>query len=252
MIGKWQRALIHAIPAPWRLSLRAVQRKYRLQPTRLGTVQWGGLRRVSPISAVFALDRGLPIDRYYIEQFLAAHEADVCGHVLEFGDDRYLRRFGGSRVTRADILDVVAGGAHHTIQADLARADHIPANTFDCILCTQTVQMIFDLRAAIGHLARILKPGGVLLLTAHGISRIARREGIDSWGEYWRLTGQSARRLFGEAFRPEAISVETYGNVLSAVASLHGLAAEELDPDELNHPDPNYEVLVAIRAVKSG
>ena len=172
------------------------------------------------------------------------------GHVLEFGDDRYIRQFGGGKVTRVDVIDVVANRPGQTIKADLSRAEHISSGTFDCIICTQTLQMIFEIRAAIGHLVRILKPGGVLLATDHGISRIARREGIDPWGEYWHVTSQSARRLFGEVLPPASVGVSTYGNVLACVASLHGLAAEELRPDELDYADPNYELIVAVRAVK--
>lgn len=250
MNSRWQRALILAVPEPLRLWVRAAQRRFRLQAVRVGTVEWGSLRRVSPVSAAFALDRGLPIERYYIGQFLSAYAADIHGHVLEFGDDRYTRQFGGERVTRSDVLDLVAGKPRHTLRADLARADHIPTGAFDCILCTQTLQMIFDIRAAVAHLARILRPGGALLMTSHGISRIARREDVDDWGEYWHLTRQSARKLFAEAFPPGSFTVTAYGNVLAAVASLHGLAAEELRPEELDHHDPNYEVIVAVRAVK--
>jgi len=104
--------------------------------------------------------------------------------------------------------------------------------------------------AALSHLYRIRKPGGVLLVTCHGISKIARREGLDPWGEYWRLTAQSARRLFEEFFPAFNVTVATYGNVLAAVASLHGLAMEEMDQDELDYLDPDYEVLIGIRAAK--
>ena len=157
--------LVEAVPPSVRGWLRHVQRTLRLQATPAGTLDWGGLRRVSPVSAVFGLDRGLPIDRYYIEQFLAEHAADVQGHVLEFGDDRYIRQFGGGKVTHVDVIDVAANHPGQTIKADLSRAEHIPSGTFDCIICTQTLQMIFDIRPAIGHLVRMLKPGGVLLAT---------------------------------------------------------------------------------------
>jgi len=110
--------------------------------------------------------------------------------------------------------------------------------------------MIYDIRTALAHLWRILKPGGVLLVTSHGISKIGRREGIDPWGEYWRLTAQSANRLFQEFFPSTNIKIEVYGNVLSAIASLHGLAVEELNQNELDYSDPDYEVLITIRAVK--
>ena len=66
----------------------------------------------------------------------------------------------------------------------------------------------------------------------------------------WRFTTLSARRLFGEVFPTENVTVEAYGNVLVAVAFLHGLAAEELRQEELDHRDPDYEVLITVRAVK--
>jgi SAM-dependent methyltransferase len=247
---RMQRLIVGLIPAQARLWLRARQRQHRLQAVRAGTVDWGGLRRTSPISGVFGLDRGTPIDRYYIERFLAARAADIRGRVLEAGDDAYTLKFGGERVTRSDVLNLVAGQPKTTIQADLTRAGHLPPDTFDCIVLTQTLQMIFEVQAALGHLHRILKPGGVLLVTWSGISRIARREGVDDWGEYWHITSQAGRRLFTQVFPAGQVTVRTYGNVLAATAFLHGLAAEELELEELDRLDDNYELLVAIRAVK--
>jgi ubiquinone/menaquinone biosynthesis C-methylase UbiE len=138
-----------------------------------------------------------------------------------------------------------------TLVGDLARADHIPANGFDCIILTQTLQMIYDVQAAMRHLHRMLKPGGVLLATAHGISRIARREGEDDWGEYWHFTAQSAKRLFEAHFLPAQVQILTFGNVLSASASLYGLSAADLTAEELEYSDPDFELIIAVRAVKS-
>jgi SAM-dependent methyltransferase len=190
-------------------------------------VRFGDLRRLKPISRVFGFDRGLCIDRYYIENFLAKHAEDIRGHVLEIGDDTYTRRFGGDRVARSDVLHVQEGNPKATIVADLTCADSIPSDTFDCIIFTQTLQFIYDVRAAIRHLYRILKPGGVLLATFPGISQISRYD-MDRWGDYWRFTTLSARRLFEEVFPPGNVTVRAYGNVLAAVAFLHGLSAEEL------------------------
>lgn len=216
------------------------------------SANFGNLRRLVPISNDSGFDRGRPIDRYYIEKFLSLNAGDIRGRTLEFGDDRYIAMFGGSRVTRADVLHVATGNPKATIVADLTRADDIPADSFDCIIMTQTLQMIYDMRSGIRHLHRILKPGGVLLLTTHGISKVCRREGHDDWGEYWHLTSQGAARLFAETFPAQNLKVTAYGNVLSAIASLHGLAAEELRAVELEHRDWRYEVLVAVRAEKTG
>ena len=212
---------------------------------------FGSLRRLTPISEVFGWDRGTPIDRYYIEKFLSAHKPDIRGRALEIGDDRYIRRFGGDRVVKADVLHYVEGNEKATIVADLGHADHIPSDTFDCIILTQTLQMIYEVREAIRDLHRILRPGGVILVTAHGTSRICRELGVDQWGEFWRFTAQSARLLFEERFDVAKVDVKTYGNVLAAVAFLQGLAAEELETEELDYHDPKFELLIGVRAVKS-
>jgi len=214
-------------------------------------VDFGSLRRVEPVSRVFGLDRGLPIDRHYIEAFLSLHAADIRGRVLEVGDNTYTRRFGGGRVAQSDVLHAVPGNPSATIVADLGGPNDIPSDSFDCAILTQTLQCLWEPRAALRSLFRILKPGGVALATFPGISQISRYD-MDRWGDFWRLTTLSARRLFEEVFPPENVAVEAHGNVLAAIAFLHGLAAEELTPAEVDCRDPDYEVLITVRAVKPG
>jgi glycosyltransferase involved in cell wall biosynthesis len=215
----------------------------------VGRVRFGSLRRIKPINHNWGFDRGLPIDRYYIERFLSVHASDVRGRVLEIGVRTYTHRFGGDRVCRSDVLHVAAGESKATVVADLTCADHVPSDSFDCIILTQTLQFIYDVRAALQTLFRIMKPGGVLLATFPGISQISRYD-MERWGDYWRFTSRSSRRLFEEVFPSEQICMETYGNVLTAMAFLHGLAAEEVRQGELDSHDPDYEVVIAVRAVK--
>lgn len=244
------RAVRAVVPSEFRSWVTAQRRKYRLQRVRVGTVDFGDLRRVTPVSSIFGLDRGLPIDRHYIEKFLRENAADIRGRALELGDPFYLNKFGGGRVTQADVLHVVAGNPIATIVADLTRAEHIPSDSFDCIVFTQSIQMIYDMPAALRTLHRILKPGGVLLLTTAGIAKIGRRLGRDDWGEYWHLTTQSVARLIEETFPGANAKVSSYGNVLAAACYLYGLAAEELSPEELDYVDPDIEVIVTARVVK--
>lgn len=231
----------------WR-RLHAHWQRWRRRPG-LGRVHFGALRRVTPVSPQFGIDRGLCIDRYYIEKFLTERAEDIKGQVLEIGDDRYARKFGGSRITKSDVLHVRQGNPKATIVADLSADAGIHSDSFDCIIFTQTLPFIYDFHAAVRSLYRILKPGGVLLATFPGISQISRYD-MERWGDYWRFTTLSARRLLAEAFPPEAIDVRAHGNVLAAVAFLHGLAAKELEAEELDYFDPDYEVLIAARAVK--
>ncbi|NIO11755.1 MAG: methyltransferase domain-containing protein, partial [Deltaproteobacteria bacterium] len=139
--------------------------------------------------------------------------------------------------------------AQATIVADLTHAEQIPADSYDCIILTQTLQFIYDTRKVVETLYRILKPNGVLLATCSGINRISRYD-MDRWGEYWRFTTLSASRLFEEIFPPSHVSVESHGNVLAAVAFLHGLATSELRQEELDYNDPDYDILITVRAVK--
>jgi SAM-dependent methyltransferase len=226
---------------------RALAGRWRRGPSP----DWGDLRKLQPVSRTFGLDRGTPVDRHYIEGFLAAHAADIRGRVLEIGGPDYTRRFGGERVTRSDVLHAVAGNPLATLVGDLATGQGVPAGAFDCIILTQTLPFIYDLRGAVQGAFRALAPGGVLLVTVPGISQISRHD-MDRWGDYWRFTDASLRRLLAEAFGEQGVSVEPHGNVLTACALLQGLAAEELTGEELDCADADYQVIIAARAVKAG
>ena len=226
----------------------ARERRRPAVPT--GGVDFGGLRRTEPISRVFGLDRGTPIDRYYIEGFLEANAQRIRGRVLEVGDRTYTERFGGAAVTRSDVLHLTGDSPQATIVADLTDASQIADDSFDCIILTQTLQFVYSMEAAVSELHRILKPGGCVLCTVPGISQISRFD-MDRWGDYWRLTSRSARELFESAFAPDDVHVETHGNVLAATAFLHGLAVSELSGPELDVHDADYQLIVAIRAVKA-
>jgi len=245
---KWYTIASRIIPANLRYRLGAYWRGLPYNPPT-GSVRMGDLRRLTPFSRDFGFDRGMPVDRYYIEKYLAGKQEDIQGHVLEILEPLYTRQFGHERVIKSDVLHIEPGNPQATIVGDLTRADHIPSDTFDCVILTQTMQLIYDLRATIQTLYRILKPGGVLLTTIPGISPISRYD-MDRWGYYWGFTSLSARRLFAEAFPEDHIEIHAYGNVLTASAFLYGIVTEELTQQELDHLDPDYQVIIAIRAVK--
>lgn len=230
----------------------SARRWLRRQPLKVDRLLWGDvelLRRTTPIGDEWGGSRGLIIDRYYIEKFLARHTDDIRGHVLEFGDDAYTRRFGGDKVAQGDVLNLTRDIPGTTIVADLAEGAPIPSDTFDCIICTQVLLVIYDLSAAIRTLHRILKPGGVVLVTVPGIQKISRGD-METCGDYWRFTSLSLRRLFAENFPNDQIEVKASGNVLAAVAFLHGLAVEDLRAEDLDRHDPDFEVSIGLRAVK--
>jgi SAM-dependent methyltransferase len=216
----------------------------------IGWVRFGNLRRVTPISGFFGSGRGKCIDRYYIENFLARNAPDIHGSVLEIADDTYTRRFGGDRVIKSDVLHVDEGNPKASIVTDISSDDLIAANSFDCIIFTQTLQYIYDVRAAVRTLHRILKPDGILLASFPGISQISRCD-MERWGDYWRFTTRSARRLFEEVFSTGNVAVESHGNVLAATGLLQGLVLEDLRRNELDYNDPDYQLVITVRAIKA-
>ena len=220
-------------------------RPYRIP---IGSVRFGDLKRLSPIGHTFGFDRGTPVDRYYIENFLAQNADDICGRVLEIGDNSYTLRFGGARVDRSDILHVDATNRRATFIGDLAQPKVLPEKAFDCIVLTQTLHLVYDMRAAVETLHRALKPDGVLLMTTPGISQIDSGEWGPTW--YWSLTALAARRLLEDRFGHNAVTVKTRGNIFAATAFLYALATEELNVSDLNVDDENYPVIVAARAIK--
>ena len=226
------------------LPLQWASVRRRLQ--RLFFPAWmGSLRSTKPISSGWGFDRGRPVDRYYIDSFLEKHSQDIHGRVLEILNSDYTRRFG-SRIEQADILDIDPANRQATVIADLAAEDSISDDSFDCFILTQTLQLIYDVKSAIAHSHRILRPGGVLLVTIPAVSRLAG----EGYTDYWRFTPASCARLFGEIFGPDQVTITAYGNVLSAIAFLEGMACEELWKWELDVIDERYPVLLAIRAVK--
>jgi SAM-dependent methyltransferase len=238
------------VPQAWRRWLCQQKLNVRRQLLPLDRVtDFSVLRRVTPYRPDFGWHRGPCVDRFYIEQFLAQHSPDIRGHAVEIGENLYMAQFGGDLITRADVLDFIPHPGV-TLQADLTHAPSIPDNTFDCIVCTQTLMYIYDLRAALDTFHRTLAPGGVALVTLAGISQIAPAHMTGGADDYWRFTRPSAQKLFADVFGAENVAVQTFGNVLTSIAFLHGLVAPELTPEEFAYNDPNYPMIVAVRAAK--
>jgi Methyltransferase domain len=224
----------------------AIRRRQWL--ARLRRPAWlGTIRRTSPLSDHWGRERGTPVDRYYVERFLGEHGRLITGRVLEVMDAQYTRTFGAN-VSGSEVLDIDAGNAEATIVADLAAADAIESSSFDCFVLTQTLQYVFDVEGAVAHVHRILRPGGTVLCTVPLVSRIGRAQ-IDT--EYWRFTPAACRRLFEKTFSGGTVDVRGQGNLLTCVAFLVGMAAEELSARELEAHDRFFPLLVTVRATKA-
>jgi len=246
-----RRLVRTVLPESFRRRIFRVRRWFVRLPV-IGELRFAALRRVRPLSRTFGSDRGgLPVDRHYIERFLEGASLDIRGRVLEIGDSRYTRAFGGLKVSVSDVAHAEEGNAEANLVADLTTGRGLAPDTYDCVILTQTLHCIYDIHPAVRSLHRILRPGGVALVTLPGISQISRYD-LEHWGDFWRFTSLAAQRLFAEVFGPERVSVRAYGNVLAAAAFLYGLTCNELRPRELEASDPDYELVIGVRAQRPG
>ncbi len=221
--------------------LRSINRKL------FGT-NWKDLRNVKPISSNFGIERGLPVDRYYIEKFLKENKALIKGRVLEVGDDYYSSLFE-TGIVKQNILHYTSTNPKATIVGDLTNLKTLKPNVADCFICTQTLNFIYDVKLAVKGIHFLLGENGCALVTLSGISQISRYD-MDRWGDYWRFTDKSVKQVFSEVFGKENIEVLYYGNVLASVALLEGISSEELTEKELLYTDKDYQVIVTVKAIK--
>ncbi len=199
-------------------------------------------RSTLPLSDNFGYDRGKPIDRYYIEEFLRKHAKLITGRCLEIESTKYIEKYG-TGVTRADALDINKANKDATIIADLRSMPEVESNTYDCLVLTSTYGMIDDLDRAVAECYRILKPGGTLLATLSAINRVEYPE-----ANFWAFRSASAKYLFGKYF--QHVNVESHGNVLVGQAFLVGQSLEDLTEEDLLFNDPHYPVVVTVVAKK--
>lgn len=200
---------------------------------------------IAPLSYRWATDRGLPIHRHYLEQFLTEFQADVRGRCLEFQGPLYTPRFGGAAVESLDILHIDDSNPRATLVADLTRPNDLPSDRFDCIICTHVLHVIADVPRAVAEMHRILRPGGVLLVAVPHISMCEPQ-----FRELWRFTAEGLLGIMAPAFGDGNVRVRAYGNSLTAAGEIRGLVIDEFTAAELNAHDERFAVEVCGHAVK--
>jgi SAM-dependent methyltransferase len=226
---------------------RALQQRKWWRRHRPGaSVRWGNLPKAAPLSTQSALDRGLPIDRYYIGEFLRERAADVRGDVMEMSRSSYTRTYGGDRVVTSTVVDIDPTNEQATLRCDLCEPRSLPREQFDCIVFTQTLHLLVDLDAALDNLWGALRPGGVLLLTVPALSCCTPIE-----ADYWRFTPLGLEALLTRTLPAEAhIATNGRGNSFAAAAQIVAASVEDVGVRDLQDRDPAYPVVVEARVVK--
>jgi SAM-dependent methyltransferase len=210
-------------------------------------------RRLAPLHD--GCQQGTPIVRLYWARFLERWRTDIRGSALEIGATNSLRKYGGPDLARADVLDLSRHNPEITVVADLTRADHLPADAYDCFINEFTMHLIFDLDAALYHSIRILRPGGVLLMNFPCVDYYFP-DGLDMHTGaplfmHWWFTPLQVHNLLRRAGLYSAdYEVEVFGNLFSRLAYQLNMPAEELTARELDYVDPGHPLLICARVVK--
>lgn len=216
-------------------------------PLLFGRPRWGNLRRTQPFSAIYGFDRGTPIDRTYIADFLATYSSDIRGEILEIGGTTYSGTLEKSGAATTHVLDIDPSNRRATIIADLAEPGSLPEARFDCFLLVQTLQYVHDVDAGLRNAWRALVPGGTLLITVPTVSKVdaGLRE-----TDLWRFTPAGLEHVLEVACPDGRIEVRGYGNLLATSAFLTGLSTGELSDDEIRFDDPDFPLLACARVRK--
>ena len=103
--------------------------KLKKLPAKLSQIlklpYFNSLLRATPVNPEWGFARGMPIDRFYITNFLSENAELVRGDVLSIGDDYYAQKYGQSTLKNSDVLHI-SESQEATIVADLTNAPQIP------------------------------------------------------------------------------------------------------------------------------
>ena len=238
-----RRAAKAIVPRKVRARLRATASRAEAAVRTRRRPRWGNLRRRRPFSDRYGFDRGTPIDRVYLDHFFTIFAGDITGAVLEVKDPMFTNRFGRA-VERIDLLDIDPRNPAVTLLADLAEAGSLPPEEYDCIIVPQTLQYVSEPATAIANAWQALRPGGVVLVTVPALAPAdPDLAGLDRW----RFTPRGLGSLFERSCPGADVTVLGFGSLVTSIAFLHGLAAEELDASELDARDDRYPILACAR-----
>lgn len=184
------------------------------------------------------MDRGTPIDRFYIEKFVKSKRKYISGNIYEIGDDFYSKKYAQPH-SKFTVLTYKENEpfAKHNINFN-KKNSHL-YNTADCLIVVQTLNFLYNTKNAISEIRNILKYDGCAIITVSSITPVSLYD-YKRWGDFWRFTDMALRELLLEFFSIEEIEIRSFGNYDSTMFYLSGACAEEVNESILNHIDPEF------------
>lgn len=134
------------------------------------------------------------------------------GQLIDLGcGDMPFRAFVRGQVSGYDSLDLYPRRPDVTYVADLQDMAVVPSAAYDTALCVEVLEHVPDPFRAAREIHRILKPGGVLVMSVPHLSRLH-----DEPHDYYRYTRHGVRRLLEQAGF-ELLELERRGGLLSFI-----------------------------------
>ena len=201
------------------------------------------LNSINKYSEKFGFDRGTPIDRYYIDEFIRNLELNnEFNTALEFGELNYVEQFNVSHKFFLSHPDFSKSkDTKNQILFDLNTQKKYDGQKFDLIISTNVINFTKNPFVTLRHHIDMLNIDGTIFLTASSSMPISQFD-AERWGDYWRFTPDAMHHLL-ENLDCE-YQVESLGNFKSSVAFLCGLASEEMEESDLKEKDNRYPLLV--------
>jgi SAM-dependent methyltransferase len=207
-----------------------------------GSLDWGDLRRLVPLCPRFGFSRGTPIDRYYLDRFVERIRPEVTGDVVELGGrDSNRESYGLIGATRYRGLDQRARSSV-SLAGDAHDSSILPERSLDAVLAFNVLEHCHSPWLVAENMGRWLRPGGKAFCMVPSAQRLHRMA-----EDYWRPLPAALPLLF-TGF--SATRLEVFGNPLTTLAALLGIAVEELSQRELDATHPDYPVASCIVATR--
>ena len=207
-----------------------------------GTVRFGDFGRLWPFSHRFGFDRGAPVDRYYLQQFVRSIRPVVRGRCLEIGGslkNNWLYRFD---VDEFRTLELEQSRVADDLVGDAADRGVLDPESWDSILAFHVLEHCPNPFAVASNMCAWLRPNGHACIVVPCAQRVHNYP-----GDYWRFMPDGLRVLFRDF---SEVNVSTYGNPLTVVSNYLALSHTELLAEDMDAVHPDYPVLACVVARK--
>lgn len=201
-----------------------------------------------------ALGEKKSIKRVYTEDYISKNKQYIRGIVGEMEDRRYTKLFGDAKeIKESYIIQYNADYSedeNYGLDCDFSSGKGIVSDKFDCFICTHTLTYIINLKNAVDNILRMMKHGGVILMTFAGMLHRASAQEIDAYKPYYGILPHAITEILDNSEQVKYWEIETYGNIRCAVATLYGIPSNNLSMDEIMEKDSDYPLIIGVRIIK--